>query len=220
MSVGKGAASSCSATIARVGRNGDGVCVFGEVGYEVAVAFYIKCISGVGGNDIAILGPIGESVACIGRGSDRAALSVGKGAATSCSATIARVGRNGDGVCVFGEVGYEVAVAFHIKSISGVGGNDIAVFGPIGEGIARVGRGRNRAGLALVVGAAAGNCSCVGGVGSHCDGIGIRSNGNRLDVTAYHGIVGGDQANAITTPRRHIGDLCGDASAVIGGDAT
>ena len=67
-----GAAASDGAALGRVSRHGDGVvgrrCYIGEVGYEGAVGVHGEGVAGIGGDHVAVLGPVVESVVGVGSG--------------------------------------------------------------------------------------------------------------------------------------------------------
>ena len=72
------------------------------------------------------------------------------------------------------KAGHEGSVAFHGKAIGGCRGDPCAVLVPTDEGVARVGRGRQGAGLACLISAAAAHGAALGGVGRDGDGVGGR----------------------------------------------
>ena len=96
------AATCDGATIGWVGRhtNGVGLRDVGEVGHKGMVGVHGEAIAGVGGNHGAILGPVGEGVVGVGRGSDGTRLSFIVSSSTRDSATIGWVGRNTDGIAL------------------------------------------------------------------------------------------------------------------------
>ena len=154
----------------------------------------------MGGDHIAVLGPIGEIVTSVGSGSDGAGLTLLVSAAASNVTSIGRVGRYGYGVVLrLGlEVSHQVAVGIDSESVASVGRDYIAVLGPVGEGIASIRRGSHCARLTLVVGAATSDRATDVRVGRNVNGVLLRTASSDLDsgdvgdfVVAEHGQRGG-----------------------------
>ena len=78
----------------------------------------------------------------------------------------------------------------HGESVAWVGGDLGSVLGPVGEGIARVGRGCQSAGSTLIVFAGTNHCAALAWVGGSCNVIGVGQNIDSLNVGSNHGIVG------------------------------
>ena len=98
--------------------------------YQSTVTCHGEGVVGLGGDHIAVFGPVGKGVA-VGRCGDYGAVvTIMIGTTARDVAAIARVGRNTDGVCLLLELGYQVAVAGYGKSIVGIGGNLRSVFSP------------------------------------------------------------------------------------------
>ena len=92
LAISEGATARYGTAISRIGRHINSIGVGGEVGHKGMVCIHDESVVGIGGNHRAILGPIRESVARVGRGRDRARLSFGESATTCHTATFGRVG--------------------------------------------------------------------------------------------------------------------------------
>ena len=134
------AATADVATCCRVGCGSDGVGLQLEVCNVSGRFGYVESISGVGGDLCAILGPVDEGVARVGRGSYRAALVVVE-SSTSADTDVAACSRFGtDGDCIYrrstnGDI-YRVGM---IRFATIIVRGDVIVIGTVGE--ARVGVG-------------------------------------------------------------------------------
>ena len=161
-----GTAARHRAAVARAGDHGDDILVLGEVGREVQVAVHRD-----GARVLrAVVAPVVEGVARVGHGmeGDDGARLVGARARDGACACGADAGRDG------------VVGGAHLAEDGGVGGvaRDgeaarvlrVAVV-PALELIAAVGRGRQRAVVAVVVGAAACDGACAGGADAGGDGV-------------------------------------------------
>ena len=121
----------------------------------------------------AVAHPAAEGVTrgrCSGKS---AALALLVGARAAHRASVGRVGRGGDGVGVRGllhKVSHQMAGFRHSEGVVGRGGNLASLIGPLLEGVATAWRGVHRAGLALLIGAAAAHSAAIGWAGGKGDG--------------------------------------------------
>ena len=169
-----GSASADRTARRRIGRGGDGVGddLLLEVGHVGGVLGDVEAEACVGGDHRAVLGPVHEIVARVGRGGECAACALVVGSAACDRAACGRVGRCGDGVGddLLLEVGHVGGVLGDVEAEACVGGDHRAVLGPVHEIVARVGRGGQGAALADVVGSSAADSAAFGRVGRCGDG--------------------------------------------------
>ena len=97
------------------------------------------------------------------------------GASAHDGTTSGRIGRGSNHIAVQAEVRHQGSGSSHFERIARVGGNHGASLGPVDEGIARSGGGRQRGGLAMVIGPGARDGTTSGRIGR---------SGNRIAVQA------------------------------------
>ena len=213
----------------RVGLGQDRIGVKREVRHQRAFALHREFYRGVGGDDRSVLSPVLEGVAIGGCGCQRAGAAVGISVGTCDDAAVARVGRSRDLVAVQAEVGHQGSRGFHRKAIGGHVADFHVVFGPIDEGVALVGRRRQRAGSAVVIVALAilKALACDGAafdrVGLGQDRIGVKREVRHQRAFALHREfyrgVGGDDRSVLSPVLEGVaigGRRCQRAGAAVG----
>ena len=127
------------AALGRVGRSRDLVAVDLEVG-DVSGSFSDgEGDCRISADHLAILGPVGEGVAFVGRDGQGAACTIVIGSSASDGTASSRVGRSRNLVAVDLEVG-DVSGSFSDREGECcISADHFAVLGPVGEGVAFVG---------------------------------------------------------------------------------
>ena len=92
-------------------------------------------------------------------------------AAARNASSVARACGNANHIALRREVRHQSPVGIHGEGIVSIGRNHISVFRPVGESVTRIGRGMNRAVLALLICAPACYCAAIRWAGRHCNGI-------------------------------------------------
>ena len=187
----------------RVRRNVDGMDDGVEVRHVVTSSRHRERVGRIGGNLHPVLRPVDEFVTWVGFGLQRGRFSVvvNNWISTHNITTFDWINRGRDGVAVEEEVRHVVAGSRHRERISQVGGNLRAAFRPVDEGVALVGRGRQRGRFSVVVCACAANRSASSRVGSGRDFIAVEAEVRHVVASFRHrervGRVGGDESTAL-----------------------
>ena len=181
-----GIRTSHRATCRRVRRNRNRVTVQAEVGHVCAGSCDGKAIGGVGGNHHAALRPIDKGVACVGRSLQSSCRAVVIGIRTSHRAACRRVGGRCDGVTVQAEVGHVCAGSCDSEAIGGVSGNHHAALGPVDEGIARVGSGRQSGCRTMVIGIRTSHRTTCRRIRRNRDGIAVQAEMSHIITGSSH----------------------------------
>ena len=206
-------------TITRIGGCSDGVSLLLEMSHIFSRLSDGKGIAGVGGDLGAVLRPIDKGITWVSRRCQSARSAVVVCVSAAHRSTRRRVGCGSDGIGVESEVGHQSAVTCNIEGIAGVRGSHIAAFSPVGERIARVSRSRDGAALSSAVFSTTCDGAALSRIGIDCNVIGRDSDGYLLGILSNHGIVGGDDTDAVLSIG-HIGNLCSDTAAGICGDTS
>ena len=186
-----GAAAADGAALGRVGSHGDFVAVQLEVGHKVSILGGSEGVGRLGRNHSAVVGPVEEGVAFGNRGLDGHFSAVVVGAAAGDFAAFFRIGSHGDFVAVQLEVGNVVASEGGHKLVGGVGRNLVGALRPVDEGVAFGSLGGQRDGVAVVVGAAAGDGAALFRIGGHGDFVAVQ-----LEVGHIVGVLGHGEGEA------------------------
>ena len=153
----------------RSGDDGQRVGIDAEVRHIVAGSRSGERVGRVSGNHIAVLRPVRERVACVGRGGQRDGLSVRVGACTAHYTANNRIGRGIDFIGVDFEESDKGVVAGHLYMTRV---DDIAVV-PVCEVVALVGRSRQRGFLTVGVCTAASHSTACYRIGSDGQRVGV-----------------------------------------------
>ena len=133
--------TDCSSP-SRVGCGGDVITVKDEVSHIVPWSIHFKGILGIGRDFQTVLGPVDKMITYVRSGSQSAGCKVVVNTRTCRTATYRRGGINGDFVTVNLKVGHISLIFGHSEGISNIGGDLLAILGPVEEMItyARYGR--------------------------------------------------------------------------------
>ena len=170
-----GASARDGTTSGRIGRDGNHIAVQAEVRHQGSGSSHFERIARVGGNHCSSLGPVDEGIARSGGGRQRGSLAMVISASASDGTASGRIGRSGNRIAVQAEVGNIGSRAFNRKANGRVGGDHCSFLGPVDEGIARSGGGRQRGGLAMVISPSACDGTASGRIGRGGNHIAVQA---------------------------------------------
>ena len=199
--MGVGASTRCLTANSGVDTRGDDMRARGEVGDIAAALRNSEAVGSIGRNHVAVLGPVDEGIARLGRGRQRGCLPVRVGASARNRTCVARVGGGFDDVLVQSEVANDLGITGDREGVGKVGRDLDAVDGPPDEVVALGGKGRHGAALAIVIGGLAIDGTALCRVGNDGDIVDVES-----EVGDVMGVLGDGNAESGTV-RNHFSIL-------------